>query len=247
LEPWVETGAAVASPADRAAGTDPAARGSAERPEAERGEGAPSDVEDGRATQPEDPDAQLMLAFQAGDDAAFDALFRRWSAPVLRHLERLVREAATAEELMQEAFLRVFRARERYQPQARFTTWLFTIATNLALNELRRPRRRASHRSAEEEEDDRAPLALASGGAPADEVAHARRVGAEVEESLAALPERQRAALLLAAVEGLSYAEIAESLETTEKSVKALVHRARVALAQAMNARGARPLPGGEE
>ena len=85
---------------------------------------------------------RLMLAFQSGEPAAFDALFRRWAAPLLRYLERMVRDAGTAEELVQEVFLRVYRARERYAPDARFSTWLYRIATNLALNELRRPRRR---------------------------------------------------------------------------------------------------------
>lgn len=192
---------------------------------------------------PADPDAERMLAFRAGDGAAFDLLFARWSAPLLRHLERMVREPATAEELLQETFLRVFRARERYEPQARFSTWIYTIATNLALNELRRPHRRSAHRSAGEDADPdgrNAPLALESGSPPADAVTHARRVGVDVEAALAALPERQRAALLLVAVEGLSYAEVAESLDTTEKSVKALVHRARVALAEQLEARGVR-------
>lgn len=177
-----------------------------------------------------DEDVRLMLALRAGDESAFDALFRRWSGPLLRYVERMVRDAAAAEELVQESFLRLHRARERYQPEARFSTWLYTIATRLALNELRRPRHQHPHRSADEDEDTGAPLVLASGTPRADDVVHARRVGASVEQALAALPERQRAALWLSAVEGLSYAEIAASLETSEKSVKALVHRARTTL-----------------
>ncbi|HTF34664.1 MAG TPA: sigma-70 family RNA polymerase sigma factor [Myxococcota bacterium] len=179
----------------------------------------------------QDPDVQLMLAFRGGDQTAFDALFRRWAGPMLRYLERMVRDAASAEDLLQETFLRVFRARDRYQPEARFSTWLYTIATNLALNELRRPRRRAPHRSTDEGESDELPLVLEGHEPRADDVTHARRTSAELERELAALPERQRAALVLSAVEGLSYAEVAVSLETTEKSVKALVHRARATLA----------------
>ncbi|TMA22858.1 MAG: sigma-70 family RNA polymerase sigma factor [Deltaproteobacteria bacterium] len=180
--------------------------------------------------QDRDDDVRLMLAFAAGDEAAFAALFERWSRPLLRYLERLVREAATAEELVQEAFVRVHRARESYRPEARFSTWLFRIATHLAWNELRRPRRRAPHESADAEE---APP-LAAEGTPIDELVHARRVSAEVEVALAALPERQRAALWLAAVEGQSYAEVAAAIGTSEKAVKALVHRARAALAEAL-------------
>lgn len=181
-----------------------------------------------------DEDVRLMLAFRAGDTAAFDELFRRWSGPLLRYLERMVRDLATAEELVQEAFLRVHRARDRYSPDARFSTWLYRIATNLALNELRRPRRRDPHDSVDAEG---AP-ALVSATPPSDEVADARRRGDAVARALEALPERQRAALLQSAVEGRSYAEIAEALDVTEKAVKALVHRARSNLAAALEGGG---------
>src|SRR3990172_766623 len=77
-----------------------------------------------------DEGALRLLAFQAGDAAAFEALFQRWSAPLLRYLERMVRDAASAEELVQETFLRVYRARQRYAPEARFSTWIYRIATN---------------------------------------------------------------------------------------------------------------------
>ena len=172
-----------------------------------------------------------MLALRAGDESAFDALFERWSAPLLRYLERMLRDAASAEELVQEAFLRLYRARERYQPDARFSTWLFTIANRLALNELRRPRHRSPHQSMDDDGEG-APLALAAEQSGVDEVVDARRTGKSVEQAFEMLPERQRAALWLTAVEGLSYSEVAASLETTEKSVKALVHRARLALAK---------------
>src|SRR5262249_14428341 len=102
--------------------------------------------------EPLDEDARLMLAFRSGDAAAFEALFRRWSAPLLRYLERMLRDATAAEDLVQEVFLRVHRARERYAAEARFSTWLYRIATNLALNELRRPRRRSPHRSSDHAE-----------------------------------------------------------------------------------------------
>ena len=172
-----------------------------------------------------------MLACRAGDDAAFGTLFRRWSSPLLRYLERMVGDASAAEELVQETFLRVHRARERYSPDARFSTWLYTIANHLALNELRRPRRQREHRSVEGGNGDGEPLVLAGEKPRAEEEIDARRLGGAVEQALSELPERQRAALWLTAVEGLSYAEVASTLETSEKSVKALVHRARRALA----------------
>ena len=167
-----------------------------------------------------------MLAFAAGDEGAFETLFARWSRPLLRYLERLVSDAASAEELLQESFLRVYRARERYRPEARFSTWLYRIATNLAWNELRRPRRRDPHESMD------APEAAEFGSDPeVDAQVDARRVTAEVDAALRTLPERQRSALWLASVEGLSYAEVAEALDTSEKAVKALVHRGRSTLA----------------
>ncbi len=177
-----------------------------------------------------------MLAFCEGDAAAFDALFRRWAAPLLRYLERMLRDAGAAEELVQEVFLRVYRARPSYRPEARFSTWLYRIATNLALNELRRPRRRAPHESVE---DDDAPP-LVAGGAASDELAQARRDVAALDRALAAISERQRAALWLVAVEGLAYAEVAASLEISEQAVKALVHRARVSLAEQLAAQDGR-------
>jgi RNA polymerase sigma-70 factor (ECF subfamily) len=176
-------------------------------------------------------DVRLMLAFREGDASAFDELFRRWARPVLRYLARMVRDEAAAEDLAQEVFLRVHRARERYAPDARFSTWLFTIATRLALNELRRPARRSPHQSTHPDPDG-PPVEFAAETPGADAVAEARRGARVLEAALAELPERQRAALWLTAVEGHSYAEVAMQLETTEQSVKALVHRARVALAE---------------
>jgi RNA polymerase sigma-70 factor (ECF subfamily) len=176
----------------------------------------------------DDSDVKLMLALRDGDESAFDGLFARWARPLLHYLERIVRDRGSAEELVQETFVRVYRARERYVAESKFSTWLYRIATNLALNELRRPSRRSPHASAEQQDESSKPLVAAL--PPPDEVAHARRLGERVELELEKLPERQRMALWLSSVEGLSYAEVAEALETTEKSVKALVHRARAAL-----------------
>jgi RNA polymerase sigma-70 factor (ECF subfamily) len=182
-----------------------------------------------------DEDVQLMLALRAGDVRAFDALFGRWSGPLLRYVERMVRSPAAAEDLVQEVWIRVYGARERYQPEARFSTWLFTIATRLTWNELRRSQHRSPHDSLDDEAGSAPPLAAEQPAA--DAIVDARRAGAAVEIALAALPERQRAALWLSAVEGLSYAEVAATLETTEKSVKALVHRARTTLADRLGGR----------
>ncbi len=179
--------------------------------------------------QDSDPDVALMLAFQAGDDSAFDGLYHRWAGPLLRYLERMVGDTGTAEELLQDAFLRLHGARERYEPRARFSTFLYRIATNLALNELKRPRRRHRHQEADER-------VIADARPRVDGLVESRRRRATVERLLDGLPERQRMALWLSAAEGHSYAEVAAILETTEKSVKALVHRGRSALVSRVDA-----------
>jgi RNA polymerase sigma-70 factor (ECF subfamily) len=188
----------------------------------------------------DDPDVQLMLAFRGGDESAFESLFARWGRPLLRYLEHVVKDVGMAEELVQESFLRVHRARERYAPEARFSTWLYRIATNLAFNEMRRAYRRNPHQSldAPVEGSSGAGLKLegviAAPGPGVDDIAAARFEGARVESALARLPDRQRMALWLSAVEGWRYAEIAEAMETSEKSIKALVHRARAGLTAGM-------------
>jgi len=183
----------------------------------------------------DDPDIRLMLAFRGGNDAALSDLYRRWAGPLLRYLERMVKDRATAEELLQESFIRVHQARDRYEPEARFSTWLFRIGRNLALNELDLARRRKPHFSTDTErsEDDSRPrLTLVSSTPSAESVIEARRTRDLVDGFLAELPERQRSALWLSAVEGHSYAEIAEILGTSNQSVKALIHRGRATIAE---------------
>jgi RNA polymerase sigma-70 factor (ECF subfamily) len=149
----------------------------------------------------------------------------------------MVVDSGTAEELVQEAFLRVYRAKDRYRPEAKFSTWLYRIGTNLALNELRRPSRSRPHSSMNEEPSNGRPvLRLVSDTQDAGDSLDVRRRANRVEGALAELPERQRMAIWMSAVEGMSYAEIAETLETSEKSVKALVHRARSALVKNVRA-----------
>jgi len=103
--------------------------------------------------QNDDPDVRLMLAFRDGDEAALSDLYGRWAGPLLRYLERMVRDRAVAEELVQDAFIRVHGAKDRYSPNARFSTWLFRIGRNLALNELDRAHRRLPHISVDQTRD----------------------------------------------------------------------------------------------
>lgn len=172
-----------------------------------------------------DDDARLMLAFRDGDRRAFESLFARYTPRVLTFLTRMVRDRARAEELTQDVFVRVYNAAERYEASARFSTWIFGIAHNLALNDLARAHRRYEQSDGALEE-----LGAPDPAASADEKLDAVRMQTRLERALAALPERQRAALLLRSEQGLSYEEIANALSATVSSVKSLIHRAREAL-----------------
>ncbi|HTN52076.1 MAG TPA: RNA polymerase sigma factor [Anaeromyxobacter sp.] len=181
-----------------------------------------------------DPDAALMLAFQRGDEASFRTLYERNARAMVAFCHHLVRDAARAEELAQDVFVKLHAARDRYQPTARFKTFLYRIASNHCLNELRRGEYAARARLAGEEPAE--PDALASGAATPEEAARGAALERAVAGLLARLPEKQRAALVLCRFEGLSYEEIAAVLDTTVSAVKSLVHRATVAAADALRA-----------
>jgi RNA polymerase sigma-70 factor (ECF subfamily) len=180
-----------------------------------------------------DPDAALLLAFRRGDAAAFRALFERHARAMVAFCHHYVRDAARAEELAQDVFVKLYRAADRYEPSARFRTFLYRIAANHCLNELRRGEYAA--RAAQGQDDPADPDTLASGGAGPDGEAEARKLEGAVKVLLDRLPEKQRAAFVLARFEGLSYEEIAEVLETSVSAVKSLVHRATVAAAAALS------------
>jgi RNA polymerase sigma-70 factor (ECF subfamily) len=169
-----------------------------------------------------DDDARLMLRVRGGDRRAFEALFRRYTPPLVNFLARMLPERDRAEELAQEVFLRVYQARGRYEPRARFSTWLFSIASNLALNELGR-----SYRKRETPLEQPVLDRLEDPQPGGEERLEAKRAVSAVERALARLPDRQRAALLLRAERGLGYAEIGEVLGASPSSVKSLIHRAR--------------------
>jgi RNA polymerase sigma-70 factor (ECF subfamily) len=184
----------------------------------------------------QDPDAALMLACQRGDEAAFRTLYERHARAMVAYCHRYVRDAARAEELAQDVFVKLYRSARRYAPSARFKTFLYRVATNHCLNELRRPEHAARPAS---------PGAAAPGGAPdldalpspdpsPQQALEAARLERAVGELLERLPESQRAAFVLCRFEGLSYEEIAETLETSVAAVKSLVHRATVTAAAAL-------------
>jgi len=175
-----------------------------------------------------DTERELIRQAADGDARAIRTLYDRYAPRVYAIVRRIAADDDLAQDYAQEAWIRAIRALPTFRGDARFSTWLYRIATNLALNELRRPRRRAVHTRLEEPGGP----ALAGEAPAAEDLLDARRLSARVDLELARLPERQRAALCLTAVEGLSYAEVAAALEISESAVKALVHRARTALAE---------------
>ena len=181
-----------------------------------------------------DPDVQLMLRLRNGDDGAFRELFEKHNRGVVNFAYQFVGSRSRAEELAQDVFFQVYKAAARYEPQAKFTTWLYRIATNACLNEVRRPERRFATRPLEhpvEESNDRAEIAFADPDAVQGEHALAgRELEARIRDVLDGLPANQRAALILSRVEGMSYREVAETLECSESAVKSLVFRATATL-----------------
>jgi RNA polymerase sigma-70 factor (ECF subfamily) len=180
----------------------------------------------GAATAALDYDAELMLRVKDGDGASFAILLEKHRSPVIHFLYRMVQNQAIAEELAQEVFLRVYRSRATYEPTAKFTTWLFRIATHLALNSLRdRKNERTQERLDEHTEE--MPVRQLSDGKPSVEQAMLYRAKfEEVRQAIAALPEKQRAAVLMHKYEEMEYSQIAKVLNCSESAVKSLLFRA---------------------
>jgi RNA polymerase sigma-70 factor (ECF subfamily) len=167
-----------------------------------------------------------MLRVKEGDGASFAILLEKHRLPVIHFLYRMVQNQAVAEELAQEVFLRVYRSRESYEPTAKFTTWLFRIATHLALNSLRDGK---NQRLEERLDDDSSemPVRQVSDRRPSAEQAmvYEARLD-EVRRAVAMLPEKQRAAVLMHKYEEMEYSQIAKVLNCSESAVKSLLFRA---------------------
>ncbi len=173
---------------------------------------------------------QLMLRFKDGDLRAFQSLFEKYSPSLICFVFQFVGSRARAEEIAQDVFLQVYRWQKRYEPTARFSTWLFKIAKNHCLNEMRRGEYRVSLNSMnplpnEEEEAQDWQIADANAEKGEDLLA-AKEVADKIKTTLARLPQNQRMALVLSRMEGLSYEEIAKVLGCSQKAVKSLIFRA---------------------
>jgi RNA polymerase sigma-70 factor (ECF subfamily) len=172
-----------------------------------------------------DVDAELMLLVKSGDEASFARLLGRHRDPIVSFLYRMVQNAGIAEELAQDVFLRVYRAREKYEVSAKFTTWLYCIATNVALNHIRDGKRA---RNSEALDDPESPVyrTLRSPEPTAEEQMVAGSLGGEVRRAIQDLPANQRTAVVLHKYQELDYKQIAIALGCTESAVKSLLFRA---------------------
>jgi RNA polymerase sigma-70 factor (ECF subfamily) len=185
-------------------------------------------------TSPEaESDEELMARLQGGDDGALNALMERWQAPVRGYLYRYSQSEATAHDLAQDTFVRIYQHKHRYKPGARFKTWLFTIATNLCRNHARW-RRRHPTESLDEFDWDESAIIEEDNDSPADALRHREKVAA-VRGAIDSLPHDLRVVTLLFEYENLSYLEIATVLECSPKAVETRLYRARQRLRQALD------------
>jgi RNA polymerase sigma-70 factor (ECF subfamily) len=180
-----------------------------------------------------DPDAVLMLRVKRGDRAAFTELVEKYKQPVMNFVYRSLRDETEAEDLAQNVFLQVYKSRARYERTAKFSTWLFTIARNLCLNEIRRrsrhPAESLEETHAEHEDQPSRQYEDKKVLLPTENVLHGE-LAKKIEEALAELPENQRTAILLCRQDELSYEEIAEVLGCSLSATKSLIHRGRETL-----------------
>ncbi len=171
-----------------------------------------------------------MLRVRDGDEKAFATLVTRYQDRVLGLAYRYLAERGSAEDLAQEAFLRVYKARERYVPTAKFSTWLYRIVVNLCLNEIRwRKGRQTMSLAVVTDTSSNLNVDLADQNVPEPgKTLEDEELSIHIREIITELPENQRIAILLNKFEGLSYQEVAEAMETTVTAVKSLLTRARV-------------------
>lgn len=173
-----------------------------------------------------DRDAELMLRVREGDQASFGLLLERHRGPVIHFLYRMVQNSAVAEELAQEVFLRVFRSRHTYEPSAKFTTWLFRIATHLALNWIRDGRKERLQDSLDETGPDGVSRQLADREPTVEQTLVYQVKLKEVRNAINSLPVKQRAAVLMHKYEEMEYSQIATVLSCSDSAVKSLLFRA---------------------
>src|SRR3984957_11501503 len=174
-------------------------------------------------------DAEIMLRVKAGDDFAFDYLVQKYRRPVVSFMYRMARNTAAAEDLAQEVFLRVYRSRQNYEASAKFTTWLYRIATNLAVNHARDTRHERPEVTVsldEPDEESGTTPDVADSRVTVEEALVRRERMLAIRGKVEALPERQRLAVIMHKYQQMDYKQIADVLKLSESATKSLLFRA---------------------
>ena len=174
-------------------------------------------------------DAQIMLRAKTGDQAAFDYLVQKYRRPMVSFMYRMSRNQAAAEDLAQEVFLRVYRSRESYEASAKFTTWLYRIATNLAVNHARDTRHERPEVQVsldEPDEDTGTTLEVPDRSMNAEQTIVLRERMMAIRSRVEALPEQQKRAVIMHKYQQMDYKQIAEVLKKSESATKSLLFRA---------------------
>jgi RNA polymerase sigma-70 factor, ECF subfamily len=174
-------------------------------------------------------DAQVMLRVKEGDVASFEYLVQKFRRPIIAYMYRMAHNSAIAEELAQEVFLRVYRSRESYSADAKFSTWLYRIATNLAINHARDTQHERPEVSVSLDEPDQetgTTLDVADKTPDVEQSLLRRERLAAIRKQIDALPERQRTAVLMHKYQGMDYRQVGEVLKLSESATKSLLFRA---------------------
>ena len=177
----------------------------------------------------ETTDAQIMLRVKAGDQSSFDYLVQKYRRPMVSFMYRMARNTAAAEDLAQEVFLRVYRSRASYEASAKFTTWLYRIATNLAVNHARDTRHERPEVTVsldEPNEESGTTLELPDGNLTAEQNLVRRERMLAIRSKVEALPEPQKLAVIMHKYQQMDYKQIAEVLKKSESATKSLLFRA---------------------
>jgi len=188
-----------------------------------------ADLRQVAATTDASSDAAIMLRVRAGDQPAFDYLVQKYRRPLVSFMYRMARNPAVAEDLAQEVFLRVYRSRATYEASAKFTTWLYRIATNLAVNHARDTRHERPEVTVsldEPDEETGTTFELADDALSAEQTMVRRERVLAIRGKVGALPERHRLAVIMHKYQQLDYKQIAEVLKLSESATKSLLFRA---------------------
>lgn len=182
-------------------------------------------------------DADVMLRVAAGDDSAFNYLVEKYRRPMISFMYRMTRNQSIAEELAQEVFLRVYRSRATYAASAKFTTWLYRIATNLAVNHARDTKHERPENTVNIDEPDTETgmtVDVADSGLNAEQSILRRERMDAIRQRVEALPERQRMAVIMHKYQGLDYKQIAAVLKLSESATKSFLFRAYETLRESL-------------